>query len=286
MRYNAFAKVFIFLIAFIIVVGITQFLGLVVLGVSLNNISSPDYDMSLSEHVVTEILSAFAIYGLVVLFFKLGNETNYLKSSLSCKKQKKNILKSALITASIIIIGFLFIWLVGWIEVELSSITTVDFLLMALLFIAVSFVEEVVIRGYILHTLMNGMNKYWALIISSSIFSLMHVANPNGTLLGFINLWLAGLFLGIVYVHTKNLWFALTAHFLWNFMQSPVLGFNVSGRELPTLLKIEYLNHDMWTGGEFGFEGSFICTILSILAIILLDIHYRKKTKPVTVETV
>lgn len=286
MKYNPFAKVFLFLILFLITLGLTEVISMLVMGVSLDQMTGPDFEMSLSENVVTQALSVIAMIVLVSLFFKIGDNYNYLKTSLSIKGQKNQIIKSAYVTIGMIGTGFIFIWGLGWIEISTSSISIADFLLVALLFISVSIVEEVVVRGYILHTLMTGMNKYGALFVSSTIFSLMHLANPNSTLLGFINLWLAGLFLGIVYVHTKNLWFALTAHFTWNFMQSPVLGFNVSGNELPTLLKIQYLNHDMWTGGEFGFEGSMICTILSVLAIILLDIHYRRKTKPAAVESV
>lgn len=286
MKYNPFAKVFVFLILFLITLGLTEVISMLVMGVSLDQMTGPDFEMSLSENVVTQALSVIAMIVLVSLFFKIEDNYNYLKTSLSIKGQKNQIIKSAYVTIGMIGTGFLLIWGLGWIEVSTSPISIADFLLVALLFISVSIVEEVVVRGYILHTLMTGMNKYGALFVSSTIFSLMHLANPNSTLLGFINLWLAGLFLGIVYVHTKNLWFALTAHFTWNFMQSPVLGFNVSGNELPTLLKIQYLNHDMWTGGEFGFEGSMICTILSVLAIILLDIHYRRKTKPVAVESV
>lgn len=281
MKHNPYAKVFLFIIAFFIAIGVTQLIAFQILGVPFSRIVSPSLELSLLENATTELLSVITVIALVSLFFKVGDKYNYLKTSLSIKGRKSDILRSSCVTIGMIAIGFLIIWSMGWIKVSLSSIDLTDFLLVTLLFISVSAVEEIVMRGYVLHTLMTGMNKYGALAVSSTLFSLMHLANPNGTFLAFLNLWLAGLFLGIVYVHTKNLWFAITSHFLWNFMQSPVLGFNVSGKELPAFLNIEYVNTDLWTGGEFGFEGSLICTIVSIIAIFWLDVHYKKGNKSV-----
>ena len=127
----------------------------------------------------------------------------------------------------------------------------------------------------ILSNLLDSMNKFTALIISSIIFALMHMSNPNVSVLSIINIFLAGMLLGIYYIHRKNLWFSISVHLMWNFVQGPILGFEVSGLKIEGILQQELVGHNLFTGGEFGFEGSLLCTILSIAGIIFIHIKYK-----------
>ena len=148
--------------------------------------------------------------------------------------------------------------------------------LVLLILVAVS--EELMFRGYILHNLMQSTNKYAALIISALIFALAHGANPNFSWLAFINIFLAGIFLGINYIYTQNLWYALMLHFTWNFFQGTVLGYEVSGTNLPGIFQMDLTGNDLITGGKFGFEGSIVASAVMIIFTILLGINYHKKS--------
>ena len=65
----------------------------------------------------------------------------------------------------------------------------------ALFFVAVT--EEVIGRGFILGRMLDGgINKFVALFISAVLFSLMHLFNPNFAFVPFLNIMLAGCFLG------------------------------------------------------------------------------------------
>jgi len=141
----------------------------------------------------------------------------------------------------------------------------------------VAFYEEMVFRGYILNNLMESFNKWIALIISAILFTLFHIDNPSINAIPFVNIFLAGILLGINYVYTRNLWFAILFHFGWNFFQGPVLGYKISGFNLPTLLQTELKGDLLLTGGDFGFEGSIFSTGLIIIAILLLYRVYEKK---------
>ena len=99
------------------------------------------------------------------------------------------------------------------------------------LFIIVSFTEEILVRGYILNNLMQSMNKWVALVISSAFFALLHLGNDNVNPLAIGSVFVAGLLLGVNYVYTQNLWFGIFLHFGWNFFEGSVLGYNVSGIE-------------------------------------------------------
>ena len=144
----------------------------------------------------------------------------------------------------------------------------------------VAFYEELLLRGYILSNLMESLSKWPALIISALVFTLLHATNPDFSVVGAVNILLAGLLLGINYIYTKNLWFGILLHFSWNFFQGPLLGFEVSGVHLESLLQHEIQGSELLTGGKFGFEGSLVATVLLALATGALAWVYEKKHSP------
>jgi membrane protease YdiL (CAAX protease family) len=147
-----------------------------------------------------------------------------------------------------------------------------------ILMASIALAEEMVFRGYILNNLMESMNKWAALGISALMFALAHGSNPGITAVAIANLLLAGMLLGINFIYTRNIWFAVLFHFSWNFLQGPVLGYTVSGLPLQSVLQ-PALKGPWWlTGGTFGLEGSFITTCLFALALLLFYIVYEKYT--------
>lgn len=113
-----------------------------------------------------------------------------------------------------------------------------------------------------------------ALLISSILFSLFHAANANIGIIALINIFVAGFLLGINYVFTRNIWFAVFLHFSWNFFQGPVFGYEVSGTNMSSLLQQTLKGPDLLTGGDFGFEGSLVCLFLNLLTCALLASYY------------
>ncbi|MEO6316951.1 MAG: type II CAAX endopeptidase family protein [Chitinophagaceae bacterium] len=149
------------------------------------------------------------------------------------------------------------------------------------LMVIIAFYEEIVFRGYILGNLLESFNNKWiALLISAFMFALVHAANPSFSIVAAVNLLLAGILLGINYIYTKNLWFSIMLHFSWNFFQGPILGYEVSGMPLKSLLQHDVLGSELLTGGKFGFEGSLVATILLLLTIAAFIWLYEKKYKP------
>jgi membrane protease YdiL (CAAX protease family) len=145
------------------------------------------------------------------------------------------------------------------------------------LMVMIALTEEMVFRGYILNNLMESMNKWAALGVSALLFMLAHISNPGITSVAVVNLLLAGLVLGINFIYTRNIWFAVCFHFSWNFLQGPVLGYGVSGLPLQGVLQ-PALQGPWWlTGGSFGLEGSFITTCLFTGTLLLLYAIYEKQ---------
>jgi uncharacterized protein len=142
----------------------------------------------------------------------------------------------------------------------------------------ISWIEEISFRGYILNNLMDSFSPGTGLVISSFMFAGFHILNPGMSLIPFLNLFLAGILLGIVYIYTRTIWYALSLHFSWNFFQGPVFGFRVSGIELDGFIRQEVKGDEIITGGAFGFEGSILCSFIIILCIFALDRYYNRIT--------
>jgi membrane protease YdiL (CAAX protease family) len=161
-----------------------------------------------------------------------------------------------------------------WTDIHFNGI---DLFLCFGLMLIVAFYEELVFRGYLLNNLMLSLNKWAALCITALLFALAHAGNPGFTIIAFINIFLAGLLLGVNYIYTRNLWFGILLHFSWNFLQGPILGYDVSGLNLQSLLEQEIHGSKWLTGGVFGFEGSVVDSLLSLVTIIVLAWAYQKK---------
>lgn len=163
-----------------------------------------------------------------------------------------------------------------WLNHQFSA---ADFFPAFFMMLLVGFYEELVFRGYILGNLLQGMHPATALLVSAAIFAILHSANPHTNWLALVNVFLAGLLLGINYIFTRNLWFGIALHVGWNFIQGPVLGFEVSGMELPSVLLQNLGNNSLLTGGRFGFEGSLLYTILCLIATSSLAFLYYQHGK-------
>jgi membrane protease YdiL (CAAX protease family) len=155
---------------------------------------------------------------------------------------------------------------IEWIDI-VSGMQDIFYNLFLLMMVAIS--EELVFRGYVLRNLMRSFNKWVALLISALLFTAVHLSNPDVPVLALVNTFLAGLVTGITFMNTRNLWLPIFFHFSWNFLQGPVLGYSVSGFKFRSILIMEAKGDELISGGAYGFEGSMICTIMLMIAVVL-----------------
>ena len=156
--------------------------------------------------------------------------------------------------------------------------------------LSVGLYEEFMSRSYLLTNFKEGFtignidpNKatFIAIFLSSSIFGILHIFNPNFSMFALINIIGAGLMLAIPYVLTGRLAYSAGLHFSWNFFQGGVFGFRVSGMSFKTtLIQIHQTGDAFWTGGSFGPEGGLIGTLaIFIICIIFINLQRRSTGK-------
>jgi hypothetical protein len=141
-----------------------------------------------------------------------------------------------------------------------------------LMFLWFGFGEELLFRGYLFQTLVEGTNQYIAVLIMSALFGAAHIANPHATFLSFVNTILAGIWLSVAYLKTRTLWFPTALHATWNFFQGFVYSFPVSGLHLGggSLFVLKQSGPDWVTGGSYGPEAGILTTLVLLVAILYI----------------
>lgn len=132
-----------------------------------------------------------------------------------------------------------------------------------------AFTEEVVFRGYPLQVFLKAIGPWRAMLLISLIFGLVHARNPDATMLSTVNTILAGVFLCRAYLKTRSLWLPYGIHLGWNAGLSVVLGYPVSGLDMPSILDTS-TGFDIILGGGYGPEGGILGTVLFLAATILI----------------
>jgi membrane protease YdiL (CAAX protease family) len=130
-------------------------------------------------------------------------------------------------------------------------------------------VEELVFRGYPLQALSEGSRRWIAGALLCVVFTVGHGGNPDVTIIGITNIFLASVVLTVLYFQTQRLWLPIALHLSWNFSQSWLWGFDVSGIKIEdNFFVVASHGSDLLTGGEFGLEGSILSTILFVAVVV------------------
>lgn len=227
--------------------------------------------------VLSETLMLIGIFlsAWIVWHFR-GVSLTGLGRSLAIRK--KDLLSGISLAIVLYAVGFGVSLLAGAIEIAGVVFNPSSLLISFVFFLLVAITEEFALRGFVLERMLQGgVNKFWALFLSATLFSLVHIANPNFNFLSFINILLAGILLGSSYIYTRNLCFPIALHWFWNWIQGPVLGYEVSGNKFcDGLLTLHLPEANLINGGAFGFEGSILCTVLMVAGTAVILKMFRK----------
>jgi len=200
---------------------------------------------------------------------------------------KKGLLQSPILFSyKYLLLGVLlpfFVWIFllvpGFIKPTLNALNLSIGLTLLLQIIPIylsALMEEVVFRMIPIQMLGSNI-KFYEIIILSIIFGAFHIANPDITIIGCINIILAGVLFYLLYIISLSVYASTLVHFLWNYMIGCIFGSNISGLSVPRLLINKTQGSEVLSGGSFGFEGSLFTTILFVVAISFVMIKNRSK---------
>jgi hypothetical protein len=208
-------------------------------------------------------------------------------TSLGLKLDKKmwaDLLAGIGITFLMMGLIYFTMWTLGWItfegfawDVESASSVTLNLLGVFFVFVLVGWNEELLSRGYQLQNLADGINLTWGVIISSAVFGILHLGNPNATWLSAVGIFFAGVFLAYGYLRTKQLWLPIGLHIGWNFFEGVIFGFPVSGLDIYRLTRITVEGPELWTGGAFGPEAGLVLLPALTLGAGLIYAYTQKE---------
>lgn len=141
--------------------------------------------------------------------------------------------------------------------------------------------EELVTRAWLIPQLAKRTNLKVAIIISSSLFTLLHLGNPGITFLSEIDLFLFGVAMSLYLLKTDTIWGIGGIHGAWNFAQGNLFGVLVSGQSSGTSIMrfTPQGNQDWLSGGSFGIEGSIVSSIILFLLILYLAHQLKKENE-------
>lgn len=153
-------------------------------------------------------------------------------------------------------------------EAPTNSIVS-TLLISFLVFAAAAAFEEALFRGYILQSFVRSGLAWPAIIITSVAFGAVHLGNPNANWISSVNTAMAGIWFGVAYLRTRDLWFPTGLHLAWNWTQGSIFGVEVSG--LTDIVKAPLLRETdigpAWlTGGDYGIEGGIATTAALIIS--------------------
>jgi membrane protease YdiL (CAAX protease family) len=140
------------------------------------------------------------------------------------------------------------------------------------------FMEELLFRGILFRWLEEFGGSWAALAITSALFGLAHIMNPNATWFSSFAIAVeAGVLLGGAYMLTRSLWLAMGMHAGWNFTQGEIFDVPVSGIDEHGLVQAKLSGPPLLSGGTFGLEASLIALVIATgLGVYLVVLAVRR----------
>ena len=178
-------------------------------------------------------------------------------------------LAEALVVVALIAVG-------GGVRLELAEGRSWGALLYgAYMFLFVALLEETLCRGFLFQRLADGAGIWIAQIAFGAVFALGHWDNPgmSGTtkVIASLDLFLGAVMLGLAWLRTHSLALPVGLHLGWNWAQGCLLGFDVSGRDIPGWFHPVLHGDATWlTGGAFGPEASVCSVAIDVVVILAL----------------
>ncbi|MDQ8006747.1 MAG: type II CAAX endopeptidase family protein [Pedobacter sp.] len=218
--------------------------------------------------ISNELALILAILGALMMLFRLLPNLDFYAVFVRKEHLLKGFLKGTGLGVVFMLVSAAVLYIGGYVEFSIKSMAISSVLLYLVFFLLISIFEELLFRTYPLFVFTERYPVWLAILVNGLLFGLAHIGNDDFTTLAMANITLAGILFCVYTLQKQNIAWVLGLHFSWNFTQGIILGYNVSGNEMPGVLKAIPIGENYLSGGKFGVEGSVVCTVLLVIWII------------------
>jgi len=226
-----------------------------------------------AQHIVSLAIAGFAVY----LGFAHFIEQRAV-SELSLPGMGKQFCAGLLIGAGLYTACELILMGLGIYRID--GVNPLSYMLPAIaMALSSSVFEELLFRGVLFLSVEKWFGSWVALVVSSLVFGLTHLVNPQATIEGALFIAVeAGVLLAAALMLTRRLWLCIGFHMAWNYTQSAIFSGIVSGNEAEQgLIRSTMKGPDWLTGGNFGVESSVLSLVLcTTTGIVMLVMAVRR----------
>lgn len=245
---------------------------LLVLLMALNGdvmMSYGDAPLRAIAHVVALAIAGFAVYLGYAHFIERRSVTELALPGMGRELGVGLLIGAGLYAACELILMALGIY-------RINGLNPLSFALPAIaMALSSGIYEELLFRGLLFRSVETWFGSWAALVVSSLVFGLTHLMNPQGTMEGALFIAVeAGVLLAAAFMLTRRLWLSIGFHIAWNYTQSAIFSSIVSGNDAAQgLVKSTVKGPDYLTGGSFGLESSVLalvlCTVTGVVMLVM-----------------
>ncbi len=221
------------------------------------------------QHIVALAIAGFAVYIAYAQFIEQRAVSELALPGMGRELGTGLLIGAGLYTACELVLMALGIY-------RINGLNPVGFMIPAVaMAISSSVFEELLFRGALFRSVETWFGSWAALVVSSLVFGLTHLLNPQGTVEGALFIAVeAGILLAAAFMLTRRLWLSIGFHMAWNYTQSAIFSGIVSGNDPQQGLIRSTVNGPDWlTGGSFGVESSVLalvtCTTTGVVMLVM-----------------
>ena len=257
-------------------IGVLGFLLLLMMGLNGDVMTSYAGEPFKSvQHIVALAIAGFAVYIAYASFIE-----QRAVSELALPGMGRELGIGLVIGAGLYAACELILMALGYYRI--TGLNSLSFMVPAIAMALSSGVfEELLFRGVLYRSVETWFGSWAALVVSSLVFGLTHLMNPEATLEGALFIAVeAGTLLAGAYMLTQRLWLSMGFHVAWNYTQSAIFSSIVSGTEAAQgLIRSTVDGPDFLTGGTFGVESSVLSLVLCTSTGIVMVVMAVKRGK-------
>ena len=167
-----------------------------------------------------------------------------------------------------------------------AGIAPLALLIASLVTLFAAAVEEIAFRGWLQQRLAPRVGGAGAATIAAIAFSALHLSGGTRSGLALANIFLAGLFFGLLMLRTGNLWCSIGAHFAWNWSEAELFGLDPNPGAPPhgSIFDMDLVGAAIWGGSTEGMNVALPVTI-ALTALMLPLLAMRNSPAATTAAT-